>query len=102
MKVNVAFTLDIDPAEWEGRLEGEPQPVTLDEATTARIAAEAASHAESVVRDLYYDQGWIAEHHPAGHPDKADCWFCEPVPTPSYMQPPAFPTAPRNTRHSHS
>ena len=69
MKVNVAFTLDIDPAEWEGRLEGEPQPVTLDEATTARIAAEAASHAESVVRDLYFDQGWIAEHHPAGHPD---------------------------------
>jgi hypothetical protein len=77
IQVNVSFTLDIDADEWEGRARGVAEPVDTDNLVTRLlIAHQVQTHAESVVRDLFYDQGWIAEHHPAGHSDKADCRFC--------------------------
>lgn len=68
IKVDVRFSLDLDGEEWdEAGAKLDPEAV----------ATEAAAHAESVVRDLYYDNGWIAEHHPDGHPAKATCHYCK-------------------------
>lgn len=77
MIVNVSFALDVDPVEWEGIIPRVPQAVSAyDLVVQQRISAEVRSHAESVVRDLFYDQGWISEHHPEGHPDRQDCSWC--------------------------
>lgn len=58
MHVNVSFTLDIDPNEWEGRLTGVPVAVNVsDERTAERIRKEVRAHAEEVVRNLYFDMG---------------------------------------------
>lgn len=62
MHVNVNFTLDIDPDEWEGRIAGVPVPVDPhDPDTVDRITKQVRAHVENVIRDLYTDQGWIAE-----------------------------------------
>ena len=68
MKVAVSFELDVDPAAWAGADE--------DTMTTRQVAAEAAAHAEAVVRDLYYDQGWITHHHPEGDERRDNCRYC--------------------------
>lgn len=52
--VNVSFALDIDAAEWLGATVD-----TSDPAVVQRVGADVRCHAESVVRDLYRDQGWI-------------------------------------------
>jgi hypothetical protein len=54
MKVNVNFTLDIDPAAW---LERNNDPVTPGMALF-RVEDEVRAHAENVVRDLFADMGW--------------------------------------------
>jgi hypothetical protein len=50
MDIPVAFTLNIDPAEWCR----ESGTVTAMET----LPADVAHHAENVVRDLFWDQGW--------------------------------------------
>lgn len=62
MHINVSFTLNIDPDEWEGRIAGVPVPVDVhDPDFVQRITEEVRAHAENVIRDLYTDQGWIVE-----------------------------------------
>jgi hypothetical protein len=70
MRISIDFVLDVDPAKWGENITAEVR----DE----EIATEVRNHAESVVRDLFYDQGWIHEHHPAGHPSRPFCSWCEP------------------------
>lgn len=57
MKVNVSFTLNIDPAAW---LERNNEPVTLG-LELFRVEDEVRAHAENVVRDLFADMGWTVE-----------------------------------------
>lgn len=60
MRVSVQFELDIEPAEWVGRLRGVPVPVDeTNQALAERITAEVRAHVEDVIRSLYFDQGWI-------------------------------------------
>jgi hypothetical protein len=67
MKVKVLIELDVDRFTWaEGR--------TISD---AQLSREVGAHIENVVRDLFYDQGWIAEHHPEGHSRRADCTWCQ-------------------------
>jgi hypothetical protein len=61
MYININFTLDIDTAEWEGRRQGAPTPVDINDPDVVdRISKEVRAHAENVIRDLYEDMGWIA------------------------------------------
>jgi hypothetical protein len=46
MRVDVSFTLDVDPTAWSGD----------------SVEDEVRSHAENVVRDLFDDQGWTLQH----------------------------------------
>lgn len=68
MLVEVKFTLDVDPKAWAG---DRPSSQEL-------VAVEAARHAEFIVRDVFYDQEWIAEHHPKDHPMRRACLWCTP------------------------
>ncbi|MGB5794436.1 MAG: hypothetical protein WBH51_01440 [Mycolicibacter algericus] len=67
MKVTIAFDLDIDEEGW---LDHCPEDAGM-------VAEQAANHAEAVIRDLYYDNGWITEHHPLDHPRRAVCGWCK-------------------------
>lgn len=70
--VLINFTLDINPAAWEDK-----NAVALDSQTRNRIALEVANHAEAMVRDQFYDQGWIKDHHPANDYRHNDCEWCK-------------------------
>jgi 23S rRNA U2552 (ribose-2'-O)-methylase RlmE/FtsJ len=63
MHINVNFTLNINPNEWEGRASGVPTAAVdiNDPDTWARIRKEVRAHAENVICDLYTDMGWIVE-----------------------------------------
>lgn len=59
MHINICFTLNINPNEWEGRMKGVPVTVDVyDPDFVQRITEEVRAHAENVIRDLYEDQGW--------------------------------------------
>jgi|688.fasta_scaffold2321274_1 hypothetical protein len=63
MFINVNFTLNINPNEWEGRASGVPAEVVdiNDPDIVDRISKEVRAHAENVIRDLYEDMGWIVD-----------------------------------------
>ena len=52
-EVTVSFTLTIDVDEWTAQFPEENTPEV--------IQVEASAHAECMVRDHYYDQGWTVE-----------------------------------------
>lgn len=56
MRVNINFTLDMDVTEWVGDAVDASDPAVVE-----RVSAEVRSHAETVIRDLYRDQGWTTE-----------------------------------------
>lgn len=56
VRVTVNFTLDINPVAWT-----DEKAVAIDRIAAERIDAEVRAHAESIVRDLFHDQGWTNE-----------------------------------------
>lgn len=58
MIIGIHFTIDIDPAAWEGRKTGIPVPGNYGANDQMRITSEVRQHAEEVVRSLYTDMGW--------------------------------------------
>lgn len=66
MKVNVSFTLDVDPVEWLGRpyfgqMRKPAEAASVETIDETVVQSEVRFHAESVIRDLYTDQGWLIE-----------------------------------------
>lgn len=77
MKVKVGFELDVNIPEWIGRDRGDPVHDFIDDfALRTLIANQVREHTEAMVRDHFYDQGWINEHHPNNHPARTDCTWC--------------------------
>ncbi len=60
MHVTVKLDLDINVSEWITRNSDQSAVgATIPPHIRAKVSEEVQAHVENVIRDLYFDQGWI-------------------------------------------